>query len=83
MALYSLRVASAAGVRVQTILRVFGSRASLLESAVEAVGRHIRAQRDRAAPGDITGAIAGLFDHYEELGDIVIHNLADESNPAV
>ena len=76
-------VASAAGVSVQTILRLFGSRAALLEGAMEALGRHISDQRDRAAPGDIDGAIAGLFDHYEEVGDIVIHNLADESDPAV
>jgi AcrR family transcriptional regulator len=76
-------VASAAQVSVQTIMRLFGSRAALLEAAVEELGRHISGQRDRAAPGDIDGAIAGLFDHYEEAGDIVIRNLADEADPAV
>jgi hypothetical protein len=45
--------------------------------------RHISGQRNRAEPGDIDGAIAGLFDHYEEVGDIVIRNLADEDDPAV
>jgi AcrR family transcriptional regulator len=76
-------VASAAQVSVQTIMRLFGSRAALLESAGEELGRHISEQRDRAAPGDIEGAIAGLFDHYEEVGDIVIRNLAEEGDPAV
>ena len=76
-------VASAAGVSVQTIMRLFGSRAALLEAAVEELGHYISRQRDQAAPGDIDGAIAGLFDHYEEVGDIVIHNLANEGDPAL
>jgi AcrR family transcriptional regulator len=76
-------VASAAQVSVQTIMRLFGSQAALLDSAVEELERHISDQRDRAAPGDIDGAIAGLFDHYEEIGDIVIRNLAEEDDPAV
>ena len=76
-------VAGAAQVSVQTILRLFGSRVALLEGAMEELGRHISDQRDRAAPGDIDGALAGLFDHYEEVGDIVIRNLADEADPAV
>jgi AcrR family transcriptional regulator len=74
-------VASAAQVSVQTILRLFGSRAALLEGAFKELERHISEQRDRAEPGDIDGAIAGLFDHYEEVGDIVIRNLADEADP--
>ncbi len=76
-------VASAAQVSVQTILRLFGSRAALLEDAGKELQRHISEQRDRAAPGDIDGAIAGLFDHYEEVGDLVIRNLADEADPAL
>lgn len=76
-------VASAARVSVQTILRLFGSRAALLEGAARQVMRHMSDQRDRAAPGDIDGAITGLFDHYEEVGDLVIRNLADEADPAV
>lgn len=76
-------VASAAQVSVQTILRLFGSRTALLEGAIEELGRHISDQRDRAAPGDIDGVMAGLFDHYEEVGDIVIRNLADEADPTV
>jgi AcrR family transcriptional regulator len=76
-------VAAAAQVSVQTIMRIFGSRTALLEEAGQQVIQHISQQRDRAAPGDITGAIAGLFVHYEEVGDIVIRNLAQEDDPAV
>ena len=76
-------VASAAQVSVQTIMRLFGSRAALIEEAATELQRHISGQRDRAEPGDIDGAIAGLFDHYEEVGDIVIHNLAQEDDPAL
>jgi hypothetical protein len=36
--------------------------------------------REAAAPGDVEGAISGLFDHYEQMGDFVIHNLADEQD---
>jgi AcrR family transcriptional regulator len=76
-------VATTAGVSVQTIMRIFGSRAALLDGAIQRLVQHIGDQRDRAAPGDIDGAIAGLFDHYEEIGDIVIRSLAQEGDPAV
>jgi AcrR family transcriptional regulator len=76
-------VAAAAGASVQTILRIFGSRAALMEHAGSELMRQIGEQRDRAAPGDIDGAIADLFEHYEEVGDAVIHSLADEDDPAV
>ena len=29
-------------------------------------------------PGDIPGTIHALFDHYEDMGDFVIRNLAEE-----
>jgi len=35
-------------------------------------------QRETAQPGDVEGTITALFDHYEEMGDFVIRNLADE-----
>ncbi|PWT78716.1 MAG: hypothetical protein C5B60_00675 [Chloroflexi bacterium] len=76
-------VAAGAQVSVQTIMRIFGSRAALLEQAGQQVSQHIRHQRDSAAPGDIAGAIAGLFVHYEEIGDLVIRNLAQEDDPTV
>jgi AcrR family transcriptional regulator len=76
-------VADAAQVSVQTILRNFGSRAALMESALQVLEQYISDQRNRAAPGDISGAISDLFDHYEEFGDLVIRQLADEADPSV
>jgi AcrR family transcriptional regulator len=71
-------VAADAGVTVQTVLRIHGTRARLLDAAWEVVGRRIRAQREAAAPGDVRGTLRALFDHYEEMGDFVIRNLAEE-----
>jgi AcrR family transcriptional regulator len=76
-------VADAAQVSVQTILRNFGSRAALMESAQHVLEQYINDQRNRAVPGDIPGAISDLFDHYEEFGDLVIRQLADEADPSV
>lgn len=71
-------VAAEAGVATQTVLRLFGSRSRLLDSALEAMRDRILEQRSSASPGDIAGTITALFDHYEDLGDFVIRNLAEE-----
>lgn len=71
-------VAARAGVTVQTVLRRFGSRDQLLEEAGARLQARITAQRAAADPGDITGSIAVLFDHYEEIGDLVVRRLAEE-----
>jgi len=71
-------VAGRAEVTVQTILRVFGTRARLIDLACEAAGARIRQQREVASPGDIAGTIKALYDHYEDMGDFVIRNLAEE-----
>jgi AcrR family transcriptional regulator len=76
-------VALGANVSVQTVLRIFGSRSRLLERALEQLQSEITAQRGRAEPGDVGGAVCALFDHYEQFGDLVIRNLADEADPAV
>jgi AcrR family transcriptional regulator len=76
-------VARGADVSVQTVLRIFGSRAGLLEQALRQLGREIAAQRGRAEPGDIAGGVSALFDHYEQVGDLVIRNLAGEPAPAL
>lgn len=75
-------VAERAQVSVQTILRVYGSRAQLLDGAMAATLDQIGAEL-RAEPGDIDGSITAWFDHYERLGDAVITSLAEESDPAV
>lgn len=71
-------VATAAGVTVQTVLRIFGRKSDLLSCASTEFRDRILAQRESATPGDIGGTITALFDHYEDMGDFVIRNLADE-----
>ena len=71
-------VAARAGVTVQTVLRIFGRRSALLASASTQLRDRILEQRESAAPGDIAGTITALFDHYEDMGDFVIRNLAEE-----
>lgn len=65
-------IASSAEVSVQTVLNVYGSRSALLDLALDGLLTELRAQRLRAAPGDIAGGIAALVDHYEQFGDWVI-----------
>jgi AcrR family transcriptional regulator len=74
-------VAAGAGVTVQTVLNIFGSRSALLEEALSELLKELRAQRLRADPGDIPGAIAALIEHYEQFGDWVIRNLAEQADP--
>jgi AcrR family transcriptional regulator len=71
-------VAAAAEVTVQTVLRVYRTRARLLDAAWETLGARIRAQREAAPAGDVAGTVRALFEHYEEMGDFVVRNLAEE-----
>jgi AcrR family transcriptional regulator len=73
-------VAAGADVTVQTVLNLFGSRAALLDQALAEWLRELRAQRLCAEPGDVKGAIAALIDHYEQFGDLVIRNLAEQAD---
>lgn len=74
-------VAQEAGVSVQTVLRHFGSRATLIESNIEyAIDR---VARERVAPdGDPDAALTVLVDHYELRGDTALLMLAQEANDA-
>jgi len=71
-------VAAGAGVSVQTVLNLFGNRAALLDQATTEWLRELRGQRLRAEPGDVAGAIVALLDHYEQFGDLMIRNLAEQ-----
>jgi AcrR family transcriptional regulator len=73
-------VAARAAVTVQTVLRIFGRKSDLLESALEPLRDRILGQRESAKPGDVGGTISALFDHYEQMGDFVVRNLADEQS---
>src|SRR5262245_40582230 len=76
-------VAAQAGVTVQTVLRLFGSKAELFRSALDEVLQEMREDLDQAEPGNVPEAVRTWFDHYEQFGDVVIANLADEQDPAV
>lgn len=71
-------VAVRAGVSVQTLLRHFGSRAALVDESI-AFARDAVVEERRATPGDVTGALRVLVDHYETRGDTVLLMLAQES----
>ena len=74
-------IAAGAHVTVQTIINVFGSRSELLDEALASLLHDLRVQRLRAEPGDLDGAVAALVDHYEQFGDLVIRNLAEQADP--
>jgi AcrR family transcriptional regulator len=71
------RVAASASVSVQTVLRAFGSKESLI---LEAIGT-MREREDRTAiepATSVRSAVVSLFDDYEEIGDRVVRMLAEE-----
>jgi AcrR family transcriptional regulator len=72
-------IAARAEVTVQTVLRIFGTKSTLFDSALIMLRDRILMQRESATPGDIEGTVSALFDHYERMGDFVIRNLAEES----
>jgi AcrR family transcriptional regulator len=76
-------VAAQAGVTVQTVLRLFGSKAELFRSALDEVLVEMRQGLVQAEPGNVAEAVRTWFDHYEEFGDVVIANLTEEHDPAV
>jgi len=68
-------VAARAGVSVQTVLRAFGSKESLLVAVIGTVRHRPHSYRQPASPQQ---AVRWLFDDYEEIGDRVIRMLAEE-----
>ncbi len=76
-------IASQAGVTVQTVLRLYGSKAQLFQLALDELIRQMREDFEQATPGDVGAAVHTWFDHYEQYGDAVIANLTDEHDPAV
>jgi AcrR family transcriptional regulator len=76
-------VAAAAGVSVQTVLRTFGSRQQLLDAVAEVAVADVAAEFTDVDPGDVAGIVHAYFDHYEKAGDLVVRNIADESDPEI
>lgn len=76
-------VAAGAGVTVQTVLRVAGSKAELFRVAFEQILAEIAEQLQGVEAGDVDAAVRTWFDHYEQFGDVVVRTLAEEADPAV
>ncbi len=71
-------IAAGAEVTVQTVLRHMGSRDGCLEAVAERLSARVAEQRGASMPGDVAGALAGLLDHYEADGRLVLNLLAQE-----
>jgi AcrR family transcriptional regulator len=86
MALYSDRpiedftldeIAERAGTTVQTVLRAYGSKESLLIAALHRFAEG-GASLKPTPPGDVPAAISAIYDLYEAMGDLLIQRLGDE-----
>lgn len=75
-------VAREAGVTVQTVLRLFGSKEGLAEAATELGVERVRAERWSSPPGDLDAAVEGLLEHYEAWGDRSLRFLSQEQRVA-
>src|SRR5262249_25956300 len=74
-------IAKHAGVSVQSVIRRYGGKDGLISAVIAEMGGEIGARRT-AAPGDVEASLAGLFGVYEEHGDGVMRNLAQEQRYA-
>lgn len=72
-------VAARAGVSVQTVLRHFGDRDSLLDAALDAAIAETVVEREAPA-GDVAAAVRIIVDHYELQGDFVVQLLGHEQD---
>lgn len=74
-------IAATADVSVQTVLRIFGSRTALLDAVMEAAMTDVAAEFDNVIPGDVDSVVQCYFNHYETVGDLVIRNIVEETDP--
>jgi len=72
-------IAEAAGVSVQTVLRRFGTRAALIEAAMD-YAREAVAEERRTPVGDVRTAVRTIVEHYERRGDTVLLMIAQEGS---
>ena len=76
-------IAGRAGVTARTVIRRFGGKEGLLAAFAEDFIPAVGVSRD-AAPGDVDAAVEGIVAVYENWGDSVIRNLAqEERHPAL
>lgn len=71
-------IADRAGVSVQTVIRHYGSKEGVVEACIEGDVAGVRMDRDRAASGDIDGALEILLAHYERDGEAILRTIALE-----
>lgn len=71
------RIADAAEVSVQTVIRRFGSKKGLFDAVVDRERTRVAAQREVPDGADLHHRIEILVDHYEEDGDVVLHLLSE------
>ncbi|GGH92712.1 TetR/AcrR family transcriptional regulator [Arthrobacter liuii] len=76
-------VAARAGVTVQTVIRRFGDRASLIDACAQAASGRVGSQRNAAPPGDVPAAIDNLLEHYETTAALALKLLAEEQTSPV
>jgi AcrR family transcriptional regulator len=74
-------IAGRAGVSVQSVIRRYGGKDGLISAVMDEMGARVGAQR-AAPPGDVKGAITRLCAVYEEHGEGVMRNLAQETRYA-
>lgn len=72
-------IADRAEVSVQTVLRHFGSRPQLVESAFEFALAEVSDER-KAPVGDARRAVRVIVEHYERRGDAALIMLAQEDD---
>ena len=70
-------LASDAGVTVQTVVRRFGGKTGLVLAMRDRMEKDIDRRRT-VLPGKIDEALALLAADYEEIGDLIMHLLAQE-----
>lgn len=73
-------VAEHTNVTVKTVLRHFGSREALVDTAWAQAYDEVMAERT-PPPGDTGAALQVLIDHYERRGDMALAMLAHENDP--
>lgn len=73
-------VADRAGVTVKTVLRHFGSREALIDTAYSQAYDDVVAERT-PPPDDPAAALRLLLAHYERIGEVVLAMLAEDSDP--
>lgn len=73
-------IAERAEVTVKTVLRHFGSRDALVDTAWKQAYDEVMAERT-APPDDPDAALTVLIAHYEKRGGVVLAMLADENDP--